>query len=189
MPMTISNTNTKTSQKKMKLTKAEVFFYYNMKGKSIRGVAKLSGVSATRIWQKMVEWKFERRKPAITGKLKFTDLDAYLEHSRTTGKQSPSVLLRLVSPLKECEICGSIKKLHLWHSSWPVFFAKDLKVLCSSCLWAKMLKGLSGLKQKEICQRYSMGEETRDLAKEFGISRNRVYQILKRGREERPKWC
>lgn len=176
--------------KKMKLGKAGVFFYYYTKKKSLRGVGKLAGVSGTRIQQKMVEWKFERRKAWTLGKRpKFIDLDTYLEHSRKTGRQSRSLLLRLVPPLKECEICRSTRKLHLWSFSWPVFFAEDLKVLCSSCQWAKKLRRLDGLKQKEICRRYSIGEKTRDLAEEFGISRNRIYQILRRGREEKQKWC
>jgi len=183
-------TNIKTPKKKMRLTPAEVSFYYYTKKKILREVGELGGVSGARIQQLMVKWEFDRRKVGTPkGKLKFTNLDAYLEHSRTTGKQSASMLLRLVSPLKECEICGSTRKLHLWSSSRPALFAKDLKVLCSSCTWAKKLKGLDGLKQKEICQRYSFGEETRDLAKEFGVSRNRGYQVLKRGRKERPSWC
>jgi len=180
----------KPPKKKMRLTGAEVFFYYNTERKSLREVGKLGGVTGARIQQKMVEWKFKRRKAGtMGGRPRFMDLDAYLEHSRTTGRQSLSILLRLVSPLKECGICGSTIKLHLWSHSWPVLFAEDLKILCSSCQWAKKLKGLDGLKQKEICRRYTAGEEARDLAKEFGVSRNRVYQVLRKGRRERPKWC
>jgi len=176
--------------KKMKLGKAEVSFYYYTKKKSLREVGKLAGVSGARIQQKMKEWKFERRKAwTLGGRPRFTDLDTYLRHSRITGRQSHSLLLRLVPPLKECEICRSTRKLHLWSFSWPVFFAEDLKVLCSSCRWAKKFRGLDGLKQKEICRRYSIGEGTRDLAKEFGVSRDRIYQVLKRGRKEKRKWC
>lgn len=190
LPETAMATNIKTPKKKLKLTGAEVSFYYHVKGKTLQEVGKLADVSGSRIQQLMVEWKFNRRKAGIPkGRLKFTDLDAYLEHCHVTGKQSPSILLRLAGPLKECEICGSTRKLYLWSPSRPVLFAKDLKVLCSSCVWAKKLKGPDGLKQKEICRRYSAGEKARGLAKEFGVSQNRVYQVLKRGRRERPRWC
>ncbi|MBA7685602.1 hypothetical protein ES703_94027 [subsurface metagenome] len=190
LPETLIIANTKTPRQKMKLTPAEVSFYYHVEGKILREVGWLAGVSGSRIQQLMAEWKFDRRKPGTPkGKLKFTNLGAYLQHSCITGKQSLSILLRLAPPLKKCEICGSTRKLHLWSSSRPVRSARGLKILCSSCVWAKKLRGPDGLKQKEICRRYSSGEKTKDLAREFRVSQNRIYQILKRGRGERPKWC
>ncbi|GAI96161.1 unnamed protein product, partial [marine sediment metagenome] len=74
-------TNTKTRKKKLKLTEAEVSFHYHIKGKTLREVGKLADVSGSRIQQLMVKWEFDRRKCGTPkGRLKFMDLDAYLEH-------------------------------------------------------------------------------------------------------------
>lgn len=170
---------------KMTLTQKEVHHLYYGKKKTLKEIGKLSGITRQRVAQLMEEWGYPRRRRGTrTGKSLFTELDEYLEHSKKTGKQSYAIFLRLVKPtMKQCENCGSKIKLYPKILKRPATSFADFKILCSACLYAPCRKGIDGIKEKRIRLRYARGEKTVALAKEYGITRGRIYHIIWKGVE------
>jgi len=177
--------------KKMMLTKQEVCRLYDEGEKTLAEIGLLAGVTRARISQLMNQWGHPRRRRGPSRNDKFTDLDSYLEYCEETGRQTQSVLLRLLKPyLKRCENCGAIRRLRFKYRRWPVTSLRDVRVLCSACLYAPTRgKGLDGLKRREIYSRHSCGERVDSLAEEFEVTPGRIYQIIWAEREpdERPK--
>lgn len=129
----------------------------------------------------MEEWGYPRRK-SWKLKAKFTDLKTYLEHSEKTGKQTDAILKKLIKPfMKQCAFCGTKEKLHIKCFRKPVTSVNDFTILCSACLFAPYRKGIDGIELEEIRRRYSAGEKVTVLAKEYGITRGRIYHIIWKG--------
>lgn len=164
---------------KIALSKQEVCCLYDQ-GKKLAEIGEAAGVTGARIGQLMNEWGHPRRRSGPPRKDKFTDLDSYLEYCEETGRQSPSVLLRLLKPyLKLCENCGATRRLRFKYRRWPVTSLRHVRVLCSACLYAPTRgKGLDGLKRREIFFRHSAGEKPLALAEEFRVTKGRIYQII-----------
>jgi len=166
---------------KMLLTEGEVFSLYYGEKKSLEEIGKLGGVCRARVAQLMEEWGYPRCKRGRKHK-RFTDLIAYLEHSKETGKQTHEILMRLVKPyMKQCETCGSPEKLHIKYLQCPAISFKDFKILCNACLYASCRKGIDGIKKKEICSKYIEGKAVEALTREYGVTTGRIYQILWEG--------
>lgn len=166
--------------KKMLLTKQEVCRLYDEGEKTLAQIGQVAGVTRARIAQLMNQWGHPRRSSGPPRKDKFTDLPSYLEYCEETGRQTPSVLLRLLKPyLKRCENCGATRRLRFKYRCWPVTSLTDVRVLCSACLYAPTRgKGLDGLKRREIYFRYSRGERVDSLAEEFEVTPGRIYQVI-----------
>lgn len=166
--------------RKMTLTEEEVFALYHGEEKSLAQIGKLGGVTRQRVSQLMKEWGYSccssgnRRH-----KKKFTDLITYLEHCKKTGTQTDYILIRLVKPyMKQCENCGSVKRLSIRRLKRPVTSLKEFKILCSACSFASCRGGIDGIKRKEIYNRRIAGETVKALVKEYRVTKATIYRML-----------
>lgn len=169
------------------MNKEELARLYYTEGKTLQEIGKIYDLSRERIRQIMESYNLPRdtKKGNILGlggpKTKFDSLDDYFSHVKKGGKESRWTLLKFFRPLKKgCEDCGSTINLHIHHLVYPGTLSAHIQILCASCHHSKHRKGTDIERQLEICRKYVVGKTGLQLAKEYNLHKNRIYQILRK---------
>lgn len=175
--------------KRIEVKKSErkfVNFLYWEEKKSLREIGKLLGLTQEGVRLKMKKYGIERRRVGcprgVEGEPMFKSLEEYFEYVRRTGKESVSYLYKFIYPLKEamkCEVCGGKRFLRFHYLRKPVTSMKDTQLICTTCFYANMRKGINNLVRDEICKKYISGVSGVELAREYKVGTSNIYQILR----------
>ena len=153
---------------------------YHAEGKTLREIGTIYGVTRERIRQVMEEYSLSRNtKRASGGRKKGTFIYHSLhEYAKSNGKrQNTNVLRRFIKPTV-CSECGNTHNLHLHHIVYPATSLNDIQILCASCHSRKHKTGITFAQQLDIFNLYCMGTTTIELASEYNVSRNLIYLII-----------
>lgn len=169
------------------MNKEELARLYYTKGKTLQEIGKIYGLSRERIRQIMESFNLPRdsQRGNVLGlggpKTKFDSIEQYFDYVKKGGKESRWTLLKFFLPLKKhCEDCTSSINLHIHHLVYPAISLAHIQILCASCHHAQHRKGTDIERQLEICHNYIAGSSGPQLAKEYKLHKNRIYQILRK---------
>ena len=163
-------------------------FLYWKEGKSLREIGELFGLTYEGIRRKMIKYDIKRKKrgwPKGKGHKredKFKSLEGYFSYVKKTGRESLFYLHKFIDPQKKmwkCSVCGGKRYLRLHYLKRPATSMKDIQILCSTCFYGNMRKGINNLIRDEICKKYQEGRLGTELAKEYKVSTGNIYRILR----------
>jgi hypothetical protein len=116
-------------------------------------------------------------------KQKYSNIEDYFDSVIKTGKESNATLQMFIR-MEKCEVCGSIKRLHIHHLKYPAIRIQDLEVLCSSCHCSKHRKNILPDIKAAIKTERKNGASIAFLCEKYSLSNGRISQITN-GRRKR----
>lgn len=163
-------------------------FLYWKEEKSLRAIGELFGLTYEGIRLRMIKYGIKRRRvggpsPAYNkGWVRFKSIEEYFKYVKETGRESIKTLHRFLYPIGKvggCEICGGKRSLRLHYLKRPATSMEDIQILCITCFYANIRKGINNLVRDKICERYTQGEGVTELAKEYKVDFSNIYHVLR----------